>query len=408
MKLFQFKCRMALTFLLCLFSGIGVSAQPPKDDQPEPPLFGSEHDEELSVLGVVGAGLTGSPGLEKTIVLSQSALRFHWVKPEAPVLPAQERTAAGVAALLGNGSQGSPLLQQLTIARGGEYVESWWLTFEDYVPPLDSALLRRVRDRQPLPDNPLNNNNAALETMAYVEAVRNAHRTSTKAFAQEAEKVAEQNGGYLTYANLFTESKAHRGKVIRLEGKLQMVQKRLPVEMVKGAGISHTYEAWLFNVEDFGARNPIVLVTPDLPNGIPLGDKFKKTYEVAFVGYFFKMYAYKHRGAENARQGRLAPLLIGRMVYLNSPPPKQPAVTAGTTFSSIAPFLVGFVVVGLGIAAALMWWCRRSDDQVRARVAAARSSAVVETTPEEGLAPSSSRGQYWSDEGPGTKRWENK
>ena len=112
---------------------------------------------------------------------------------------------------------------------------------------------------------------------------------------------------------------------VRIEGRLGRVWRFEPMRMVEQAGVKELYELWLYN-DQYGKSNTAVLMTTALPPGIKPAQKVQGDVPVAFVGYFFKWYAYESPDAKQ-KQKRLAPLLIGRVVF-NKPkpgaePPKQ-------------------------------------------------------------------------------------
>lgn len=383
---------IGLSLLVCVNLAL---AQQPNEDIP-PPLFGDkDHFEEQWIILGFGSGITNTSPLAHLTSLLEGAKLYGWA-PEQPELLTQEQLSlAGIGAIVGqNGIGGNVALQSTTMSKVGEYFNCWSITHDEFVPVLNKRLLASVRDRQPMPNQLDRNDQQTREAMAYFDAIIKANQTSTKAFLHAAKTQQEERP--LTFANLVSESALHRGKIIYLTGTLRLVQQLEPANIEERTGIQHVYEAWLFNPEKLGNHAPVTLITPELPKGIPVGEDHNKTYKVGFVGYFFKMYAYRHRGGDG-RKAKLAPLIVGRMLYLNAEKPK-PTTEKESSFSKILPFIIGFAIIGVGFAAMLMWWTKKSDNQVRARVAAARAGAIVEEDSESqsDLPPSNDPEEYWS------------
>ncbi len=104
------------------------------------------------------------------------------------------------------------------------------------------------------------------------------------------------------FTQLWEEPAKFRGKPIRLRLHLKRVLKYDAPE--NPLGLTTVYEAWGWT--DESKSFPYVLVLPELPPGIPLGNDIQG--EVVFTGYFLKIMSYT---AYDAKRG--APLLIGRM-----------------------------------------------------------------------------------------------
>jgi hypothetical protein len=221
------------------------------------------------------------------------------------------------------------------------------------VPPLVN--LESVKDETPV--------RSGEEGLAFCEALVKAHQTSNQAFRNSVMRG-------LTYANLYRESKLHRGKVVHFEGQLRRLVRLEPPEETKLDGVTDQYEGWLF-IPDYGA-NPVCIVFTELPAGLEPGDKLNAL--VSFDGYFFKKYRYKA-----ADTWRDAPLLVGHTITVVQAQSKSDAEEGGF-FSGFAA--ITFLVLLGGVfflAIALTMWYRRSDRLVQTRLSNAQASSFIES-----------------------------
>src|SRR5205823_3775339 len=85
----------------------------------------------------------------------------------------------------------------------------------------------------------------------------------------------------------------------------------------------------------------------------------------AAVGYFFKVWSFKSADTK-AKEVRIAPLVIGRLVVPQSPAAKQPNWTGG-----ILPLFLGLLGGTTVVILGLTWIFRRADRRVQRRVDAA-------------------------------------
>jgi len=114
-----------------------------------------------------------------------------------------------------------------------------------------------------------------------------------------------------TFRQFLEEPAKCRGELVRLRLHLNMV---LPYDATENdLGVSKVYEAW--GATDESRVNPYAVVFTELPPDMPTGERLSE--EATFYGYFFKLIAY---GAVDDKQ-RVAPLLIGRVVWHPLPAP---------------------------------------------------------------------------------------
>lgn len=226
-------------------------------------------------------------------------------------------------------------------------------------PALNPGLLRNIRQDKTFPDlrnltpEKVGSKAPFLEVAAYQQAVALAAQTPLKAFEASA---AENRD--LTYGHLIRKPVLNCGKVVTVEGTLRRLTKEDAAVDLQDRGVETVYQGWI----ELGDRdaNPVVVVFPELPEGLKPGDKLK--VKVRFTGYFFKRYPYKV-----GREERKTLMLIGPTLTLLSAPPVEteggsPGMAlGGPLLASILGLMVGTLlfIVGLG------WWFRRGDRAVR-------------------------------------------
>ena len=193
------------------------------------------------------------------------------------------------------------------------------------------------------------------EALAYDRLVLHARQMPADVLAKAARRD-------LTFAHLFGADRAkYRGDLVRVEGRLRLLRRMDAPDTLRDGtgGVPKLYEAWVFT-ED-ASKNPYCVVVSELPGGLKPAEKLDLPVECD--AYFFKRYLY---GARDGR--RLAPLLIGRTVT----PVPEPAGTGANVVWSVPGAVLGatFAVIGLTAAAgaAVVWWFRRQDRQIRARL----------------------------------------
>jgi len=222
-------------------------------------------------------------------------------------------------------------------------------------PKFTSESLRFVEDDAPVRNATQNRD----EALAYDLLLLHAHRMPTDVLRTAARRD-------LTFAHLFgPERWKYRGELVHVEGRLRLLRRYDPPESLSDDPdkITDLYEGWVF-IEEYG-QNPFCVVASVLPDGLKPAEKLDVPVEVD--AYFFKRYLY---GARDGR--RLAPLLIGKTIIAKPGPVEtsQNAVWAmpGAVVAGI------FVLIGAtaAVGVVVVWWFRRSDREVRARLAELR------------------------------------
>ncbi len=168
-------------------------------------------------------------------------------------------------------------------------------------PPDESEEFQGILDktRMTMRDNP-----------AYLKLLERVRATS-------AEELASQSRRDVRFSQLLENPGRYRGLPIHVDG----TARRILHQEVPGSKLfpkGHYYEAYVTTTDS--QRFPYTLVFEDLPEGMPIGDELKE--HVVFDGYFLKLMAYLAGDTS-----RFAPLLIGRLQWLDqpaTPPPPKP------------------------------------------------------------------------------------
>ncbi len=242
-------------------------------------------------------------------------------------------------------------------------------------PPLNPAWLESIKDRdgRPMPDisgRPFAELPPSVRDYynLYCQALEFADRVPVDAFAESAKENA-----HVTFAHMYEEPWKYRGKVIPIEGRLKRLRKLDAPEKAQQLGIKFIYEAWIFG-PTYGA-NPITVIFTN-PGGLKEAENMKPERSVTFYGYFINRIKYR----DAAGKERDTPFLIGPTLILSNPPAAaQPAETGMSSLMSLV--LYGVVGTGLfvaGLMIGLSFWYRRSDAQVRSRLAQIQASRTVE------------------------------
>jgi hypothetical protein len=219
-------------------------------------------------------------------------------------------------------------------------------------PKFTSETLRFVEDDAPVRNFAQNRDEALAYDLLFLHA---------RQMPADALRAAARHD--LTFAHLFGPERAkYRGELVHVEGRLRLLRRYDPPDTLRDEAqrITDLYEGWVF-IEDYG-QNPYCVVVSELPGGLKPAEKLD--LPVAVDAYFFKRYLY---GARDGR--RLAPLLIGKTITPLSGPDR--AAGAGGVWAVPGAVLAGtFGLIALTVAAgvAVVWWFRRADRRVRARL----------------------------------------
>ena len=110
------------------------------------------------------------------------------------------------------------------------------------------------------------------------------------------------------YVDLFQNPETYHGEVVTLRGHAQRVVKSPAGD--NEFGITDLYEIWMFT--DDSQSNPAVIVTPNIPESLPVGDNI--TDHITVTGIFFKFYTYNAQDTK-----RFAPLILAPAIELRDP-----------------------------------------------------------------------------------------
>jgi len=114
---------------------------------------------------------------------------------------------------------------------------------------------------------------------------------------------------------VFNRPQFHQGRLIRLVGYARRIE-RVDIddpEVIARFGIDHYYQIALFTEDSQG--NPLFFCIPQIPDGLPLGEKEGFPVTLSICGFFYKTWAYQKIGSENpASLTQLAPLFVGAKI----------------------------------------------------------------------------------------------
>jgi hypothetical protein len=306
----------------------------------------------------------------------------------------RRKAAAGAAQLIG--------ARDMTLAAVLRLQGREWQIWKekpvpDEVPALNPVWLDSVRDREPFidireraPDELMSPKyrKGYQEYWANAQAIVFAAQVPADVFARAAAENSK-----LDFGHLYREPERHRGKVIHMGGLLGRIRELDAPLPAARQGVKVVYEAWIYRDQP---GPPVVVIFPDLPEGLRVGDYDKKAAQrVAFDGYFFKIYRYRSGYTDKRGNWKEQNTLLFIAPTLKTP---RPAPTPGRERAVAFPVAVLYGVLGVLCATVLlivgiMVWYRRNDEQVRARLRQVQASRLehgwlAETGPEgEGQTP---------------------
>jgi len=181
---------------------------------------------------------------------------------------------------------------------------------------------------------------SAEEMASYWRLVRWARAESTP----DLEKRARRD---LLFTHLFQDPAKYRGELIRLRLHVKRVLQHTDVPK-NSADTKELYEAW--GVTDDSQSFPYCVVFTDKPPQLKMGPVVFE--EATFVGFFHKQMLYQ----DPEEKSRVAPLLIGRLTWIENPVDKAYAEQASATWWIFAG-VFGLVAIVVGT----QWWAGRSQ-----------------------------------------------
>ena len=140
------------------------------------------------------------------------------------------------------------------------------------------------------------------------------------------------------FTQLWEQPERYRGQPIRLRFHARRVLEWDKAE--NSHGINKDYEAW--GSTDESSSFPYVVVFPELPEGLSLGEKIR--HEIVFVGYFLKIMSY----TDKLGKTRGAPLLVGRARLVATP-------LSTSTKSDSSTILIAALVCGAMLMGSFIW-----------------------------------------------------
>ena len=160
--------------------------------------------------------------------------------------------------------------------------------------------------------------------------------------------------------NLWEQPDKYRGKLLKLRLHIVRVIEQDDVKE-NSAGVKKLYEIW--GPTDQSASYPYVVLVPELPPGIKLGQQVNE--EGTFVGYFYKNMLY-----EAFDKPRYAPVLIGRLKGIAS------RAGDGGRVKGL-PTWMWFVGAGMGVVVIACIWLWFDSLRARKRKSASNFAEVA-------------------------------
>jgi hypothetical protein len=233
----------------------------------------------------------------------------------------------------------------------------------DRAPVIEKEILDRVRDNRPMPKLPAD----ASEGLAYCHMLSKADQTAPQAFARSINP-------RIGYKNLRIDPAKYRGEVVHFSGQMIRLTRMEPPDTRLTEGIENLYEGWIYDVQRYGAENPICLVFTHLPAGMVEGEKVD--YQVSVDGYFYKLWLFKAGDTIKKNEFRVAPVIISNTVKLDSEVPGEEGSNGPSQLllAAFFAFVFALAVIFIGVTV----WLKRGDRQVSARIALARQRDFVE------------------------------
>lgn len=140
----------------------------------------------------------------------------------------------------------------------------------------------------------------------------------------------------LTFNDFMLSPDKHRGALVELVLDAKMVR----ATEYRATDGSDLYEIWGVTT-DSGAWLYAAIVV-GLPEGMPTATRINE--RVRFVGYFFKLQGYHEANAKPHAPPLAAPMLIGRVIWIQTPSPPREHWEAWWTVLAVAGFVL---VIGL-------------------------------------------------------------
>ncbi|MBX9788312.1 MAG: hypothetical protein K2Y37_05310 [Pirellulales bacterium] len=187
-------------------------------------------------------------------------------------------------------------------------------------------------------------------------------------------ELARDSAGTVTFAQLFRQSSAYRGRVIDLVGTARrVVEKPAPAN---DQGIERYYQVWLR--PDDNPASPIVIYCLALPPNFPIGQDIDEPVRV--TGIFFKRWVYQASDTI-----RLAPLVLAGTLDWR---PNPLANARKTDAEPIPIWIIGATAAASLVVVAVLWKFGRRDSKYSETLIAAKYSKIEIAPP----GPDSSQG----------------
>jgi hypothetical protein len=181
-------------------------------------------------------------------------------------------------------------------------------------------------------------------------------------------ELARESTGPVTFAQLFRQPTAYRGKVVDLVGSVRMVvEKEAPAN---DEGIKRYYQLWLMPEDN--PASPIAIYCLKLPEKFPVAEEINEP--VRLSGIFFKRWVYSARDTI-----RLAPLVLAATVDWR-PNPLAPQHNAAVAAEPLPYWAIGLTALAALVVVAGLWTFGRRDSKY-SRYLIAQGNKPIEIAP---------------------------
>ena len=175
-------------------------------------------------------------------------------------------------------------------------------------------------------------------------------------------ELARESAGTVTFAQLFRQSSAYRGRVIDLAGTARrVVEKPAPAN---DQGIERYYQIWLMPEDN--PASPIVIYCLALPPKFPIGADIDEP--VRLTGIFFKRWVYQASDTI-----RLAPLVLAGTLDWR---PNPLASARQTAAEPIPIWIIGATAAASLVVVAVLWRFGRRDSKYTETLIAAKYGKI--------------------------------
>ncbi len=191
-----------------------------------------------------------------------------------------------------------------------------------------------------------------------------AYQRLLKWVAHDSLATLQNDAQSISFHELVHHPSKYRGEVVHVKLGIRRV-----LDCTPQGEPGKLYELWGWPTESTGWL--YVVVTPELPPGVEIGETVEATVDV--YGYFFKLQGYYPANAKPGSRALFAPLIVGRLRF-----DQRPVVVAELP-------RWWYLVIGLGVALSIGTTIYRLVAQYRSRKRGKSLLTAGSTTPSEPL-----------------------